>query len=120
MALSCSISNRCGLTRRMASISATMRPKSRSTGLRCSWGGITVYSADHVGNLAQIGQQDIRPCGGFLELRARRLEGSLVACEQPCPHAKPARGRNVEGCPRTDVQDLSGSDVALRQSRQQM
>src|SRR5437899_12932954 len=87
MAVSASISNRCGLTARIVAASAMTRLKSTSDGLRMAGGGMAVLvswyvasgSGNHLGNLTQLGQQRVGAVGGVLELVRRGFQGGPVA-----------------------------------------
>src|SRR5436189_6031441 len=121
MALSCSISKRCGLTRRMASWSATTRLRSKLAGSRFSTGGIAWSSkqlTDHLGNLPEFGQHHVRPAGRLLQLFRRRLERRLVAREERRFHAEAAGRRDVLRQPRTDVKHFLRTDALLLEQAQ--
>src|SRR5437870_221329 len=82
MAVSASISKRCGLTARMAAASATTRVKSMADGLMMAGGGMAVWGwykaasglGNYMSNLAQFGQKHVGAVGGVLDLLGRRFQ----------------------------------------------
>src|SRR5947209_8157439 len=108
MASSCSISNRCGLMARRPSRSHTTLLVSTASGSMINSGGMSspFLLSDNLDDLAQLGEQNVRPTARLLQLFRRRLQRHLVAGKQGRPHAQPAGGDHVLGDPRTDVQHL--------------
>src|SRR5262245_39111951 len=126
MAVSASISNRCGLTARIASASAMTRVKSTSDGLMMAGGGMAVLveceaaigSGNHLSNLAQFRQKHVWTMSGVLELVWRSFEGGPVSGIERRFHSQPLGRGNVAGQLRADVQHFVRANPFHGQGRQ--
>src|SRR5262245_16485961 len=126
MAVSASISNRCGLTARIASASAMTRVKSTSDGLMMAGGGMTVLveceaaigSGNYLSNLAQFRQKHVWTMSGVLELVGRGLEGRSVPGIERRFHPQPLGRGDVAGQLRADVQYFVRANPLRGQGRQ--
>src|SRR5262249_16492215 len=115
MAVSCSISNRCGLTRRISSWSATTVEKATWDGEKWISGGMAVPATREAGRpplpydvrqLNQVGKEHVGPRRRLFQLLRRRLERRLVAGEQGRPHPQPLGRGDVLAPPRAAAQPL--------------
>src|SRR5439155_20308867 len=107
IASSCSSSNRCGLTARIASRSARTRDRSTVVTSKMASGGMfDSRLTDHVRNLPEVGQKHARFARRVLQLLGRRRERGAVAGEKGRLHPELLGRHEVLIDPRADVQDF--------------